>query len=203
VAPPGYLQGLRDLCDRTDTILIFDEVQTGVGRTGKLWGYEWDGVAPDVMTMAKALGGGVAIGAIGASEKAAEGLSFREGQAVPHASTFGGNPFACSAAVAVLEIIESEGLLQNALSVGEYLGTCFEQLLSAHPDKLKGQRGRGLLRGLVMSGPAAGTYRKCREEGLLVSVAGGEVLRFAPALIANNANIDEAVAIVDKVLRVS
>lgn len=200
VPEPGYLQGLRDLCDRTDTILIFDEVQTGVGRTGKMWGHEWDNIKPDVMTMAKALGGGVAIGAIAASEKAAEGLSFREGQAVPHASTFGGNPLACCAAVTVLETIESEGLMQNAQTVGEYLGSCFETLIAKHPDKLVGHRGRGLLRGLVMSGPAAATYRKCREHGLLVSVAGGDVLRFAPALITTNANIDEAIAIVDKVL---
>lgn len=200
VPEPGYLQGVRDLCDRTDTILIFDEVQTGVGRTGKLWGHQWDDVKPDVMTMAKALGGGVAIGAIASSEKAAEGLSFREGQAVPHASTFGGNPFACCAAVAVLEIIESEGLMQNAQTVGEHLGSCFETLIAKHADKLVGHRGRGLLRGLVMSGPAAGIYRKCREQGLLVSVAGGDVLRFAPALITTNANIDEAIAIVDKVL---
>lgn len=201
VPPEGYLRGVRELCDRTDTILIFDEVQTGVGRTGKLWGHQWDGVEPDVMTMAKALGGGVAIGAIAASEKAAEGLSFREGGAVPHASTFGGNPFACSAALAVLEIIDSEKLLQNALSVGEYLGSCFAELIAAHPNKLASQRGRGLLRGLVMTGPAANTYRSCREQGLLVSVAGGEVLRFAPALITSNANIDEAIGILDKVLR--
>ncbi len=200
VPPPGYLAGLRALCDRTDTILIFDEVQTGVGRTGKMWGYEWDGVEPDVMTMAKALGGGVAIGAIAASEKAAEGLTFREGGAVPHASTFGGNPFACAAAVAVLEIIESEGLLHNALTVGEHLGAAFDKLVAAHPEKLVGHRGRGLLRGLVMKGPAAGAYRACREQGLLVSVAGGEVLRFAPALIASTANIDEAIAILDNVL---
>lgn len=197
----GYLKGLRELCDKTDTILIFDEVQTGVGRTGKWWGHEWDGVTPDVMTMAKGLGGGVPIGAIGATEKAAEGLTFRKGGAVPHASTFGGNPFACCAALTVLETIEQEGLLENTIKVGEYLGECFASLVEKHPSKLEDHRGRGLLRGVVMREAAAPTYRKCREEGLLVSVAGGFVLRFAPALITTKSNIDEAIAIVDTVLK--
>ncbi len=200
VPPAGYLQGLRDLCDATDTILIFDEVQTGVGRTGKLWGYEWDGVAPDVMTMAKGLGGGVPIGAIGASEKAAEGLTFREGGAVPHASTFGGNPLACCAASTVLRIIEEQGLLDNALKVGEHIAKRFEELLLKYPKILSDQRGRGLLRGLAMKEPAGPTYRRCREEGLLVSVAGGTVLRFAPALIATTDNVDEGIAILEVVL---
>ena len=200
VPPSGYLQGLREVCDKTDTILIFDEVQTGVARTGKWWGYEWDGVTPDVMSMAKGLGGGVPIGAIGATEKAAEGLSFREGGAVPHASTFGGNALACCAAVTVLETIENEGLLENALEVGEYIGTRFEQLTKKHGDKIEGHRGRGLLRGLVMREAAAPIYRRCREEGLLISVAGGMVLRFAPALLVRRAEVDEAIHILDTIL---
>ena len=200
VPAPGYLQGLRDVCCQTDTILIFDEVQTGVGRTGKWWGHQWDGVTPDVMSMAKGLGGGIPIGAIGATEKAAQGLSVREGGAVPHASTFGGNAFACCAASAVFEIIESEGLLANVLAVGEHLGGRFEEMVAKHGDKLEGHRGRGLLRGLVMREAAAPTYRRCREEGLLVSVAGGLVLRFAPALISTNENIDEGIEILDRVL---
>lgn len=200
VPEPGYLQGLRDLCDKTDTILIFDEVQTGVGRTGKWWGHEWDGVTPDVMSLAKGLGGGVPIGAIAATEKAAEGLTFRQGGAVPHASTFGGNPFACCAAVTVLETIEKDGLLENTVKVGEHLGERFAELVAKYPGKLEGHRGRGLLRGLVMREAAAPTYRRCREEGLLVSVAGGFVLRFAPALITTKANIDEGIAILETVL---
>lgn len=200
VPPEGYLAGLRALCDKTDTILIFDEVQTGVGRTGKLWGYQWDGVAPDVMTMAKGLGGGVPIGAIGASEKAAAGLGFRQGGAVPHATTFGGNPFACAAASTVLRVIEEEKLVENAQAMGEYLETRFEELVGKYPGLLVGQRGRGLLRGLVMKDVAAPIYRRCREEGLLVSIAGGFVLRFAPALIVQKAHIDEAIEILDKVL---
>ncbi len=200
VPPAGYLQGLRDVCDATDTILIFDEVQTGVGRTGKWWGHQWDGVTPDVMSMAKGLGGGVPIGAIGATEKAAEGLSFREGGAVPHASTFGGNPLACSAASTVLRIIEEQGLLENALKVGEHIASRFEELIGKYPETLIESRGRGLLRGLAMKEPAGPTYRRCREEGLLVSVAGGTVLRFAPALIVTTDQVDEAIRILDKVL---
>ncbi len=201
VPEAGYLSGLRELCDKTDTILIFDEVQTGVGRTGKLWGYEWDGVIPDVMTMAKGLGGGVPIGAIGASEKAALGLGFRQGGAVPHATTFGGNPFACAAASTVLRVIEEEGLVENAQKMGEYIGAHFAELVTKYPDILEGHRGRGLLRGLVMKEAAAPTYRRCREEGLLVSIAGGFVLRFAPALIVQESHIDEAIEILEKVLR--
>ncbi len=200
VPSAGYLQGLRDLCDATDTILIFDEVQTGVGRTGKLWGHEWDGVVPDVMSMAKALGGGVPIGAIGASEKAAEGLTFREGGAVPHASTFGGNPLACCAASTVLRVIEEQGLLANALRVGEHIEKRFNELVQKYPESLVESRGRGLLRGLAMKSLAGPTYKRCREEGLLVSVAGGTVLRFAPALITTTDNIDEAITILDSVL---
>jgi predicted acetylornithine/succinylornithine family transaminase len=200
VPEPGYLQSIRDLCDETDTILIFDEVQTGVGRTGKWWGHEWDGVTPDVMSMAKGLGGGVAIGAIGATEKAAEGLSFRQGGAVPHASTFGGNALACCAATTVLQEIESSNLLENAITLGEHIGKRFAELVEKHPDKLLGHRGRGLLRGLVMKDLAAPTYRACREKGLLVSVAGGTVLRFAPALIVETQHVDEAIGILDGVL---
>ncbi|MCP4446356.1 MAG: aspartate aminotransferase family protein [Myxococcales bacterium] len=197
----GYLQGLRAVCDATDTILIFDEVQTGVGRTGKWWGYEWDGVTPDVMSMAKGLGGGVPIGAIGATEKAAEGLTFRQGGAVPHASTFGGNPLACCAASNVLRIIEEQGLLANAMTVGDHIASRFEELVQKYPDTLVEHRGRGLLRGLVMKDLAGPTYRRCREEGLLVSVAGGYVLRFAPALVATTDNVDEGIAILDSVLK--
>lgn len=200
VPPEGYLQGLRDLCDATDTILIFDEVQTGVGRTGKLWGHEWDGVVPDVMSMAKALGGGVPIGAIAASERAAQGLTFREGGAVPHASTFGGNPLACCAARSVLRIIEEQNLLANAIHVGHHIGVRFDELVQKYPETLIEGRGRGLLRGLAMKEPAGPLYRRCREEGLLVSIAGGTVLRFAPALIATTDNVDEAIGILDSVL---
>lgn len=201
VPPPGYLAGLRKLCDETGTILIFDEVQTGVGRTGKWFGHQWEDCEPDVMSLAKALGGGVPIGAIACSEKAAAGLAFREGSAVPHASTFGGNALACAAAACVLETIEAEGLLENCQMAGDYLERCLRDLAARHPERCAEVRGRGLLRGVVVrGGKAAAVNTRCREAGLLLSIAGGDVLRFAPALVLERSHIDEAVGILDRVL---
>jgi acetylornithine/N-succinyldiaminopimelate aminotransferase len=200
VAPPGYLAGLREICERTGTLLIFDEVQTGVGRTGKWFGHEWDGVTPDVMTLAKALGGGVPIGAMACTESAAQALTFREGDAVPHASTFGGNPLACAAAVCVLETIEADGLLDSTVQVGDYLGRRLEILAAKHSGLCSEARGRGLLRGLALTIPAPPVVVACRERGLLLSVAGANVVRFAPPLIARQQHIDEAVAVLDDVL---
>ena len=200
VPPAGYLAGLRELCSRTGTLLIFDEVQTGVGRTGKWFGHQHDGVTPDVMTMAKALGGGVPIGAVAATDEAARGLGFREGGAVPHASTFGGNPLACAAARTVIRVIEEDGLLANTREVGAYLGEKLDALAAAHAPLTTGTRGRGFLRGLALSRAAGPVYSACRERGLLVSVAGGTVVRFAPALIAGREHIDEAIEILDAVL---
>jgi predicted acetylornithine/succinylornithine family transaminase len=199
VPPDGYLAGLRELCDRTDTLLVFDEVQTGMGRTGRWFGHQHDGVEPDVMTLAKALGGGVPIGAVTATNKAAEGLAFREGGAVPHASTFGGNPFACAAANAVFATIEAEGLLEQCQRVGDYLGKKLDELAERH-SIATGTRGRGLLRGLALDRPAAPVYVGCRDRGVMLSVAGGNVVRFAPALIVQEQHIDEGIEALDAVL---
>ncbi|WP_428266046.1 aspartate aminotransferase family protein [Haliangium sp.] len=199
-APAGYLAGLRKLCKDTGTVLIFDEVQTGVGRTGDWFAHQRDEVVPDVMTLAKALAGGVPVGAVVASEEAAQGLSFREGGAVPHASTFGGNPLACAAAVAVIETIEREDLLANTRRTGEHLGRALEELAARYPGLCADTRGRGLLRGLALDRPAAPVVSECRARGLLLSVAGGSVVRFVPALITQPEHIDEAVAILDGVL---
>ncbi len=200
VPPSGYLAELRRLCDETDTILIFDEVQTGVGRTAKWFGHQWDGAEPDVMSLAKALGGGVPIGALAVNEKAAAGLAFVEGNAVAHATTFGGNPLACAAAVCVLETIESEGLLENAESAGNYLANRLDELVAAHPGFCLESRGRGLLRGLALDRPASPIVGKARERGLLLSVAGGTVVRFAPPLILRKKHVDEAISILASVL---
>jgi len=198
VAPPGYLAGLRELCDATDTILIFDEVQTGMGRTGRWFGYQHDGVTPDVMTMAKGLGGGIPIGAIACSEKAAGGLTAQPGGAVPHASTFGGNPLATAAALAVFEILESEGLIERCASAGEYLGARLAELVKK--GLAQEARGRGLLRGVAVSGTAATVIAKCREKGVLLSLAGANVVRFAPPYVIDRAHIDEAINVLDQVL---
>jgi predicted acetylornithine/succinylornithine family transaminase len=200
VAPPGYLAGLRALCDETDTILIFDEVQTGVGRTGTWFGHEHDGVTPDVMTLAKGLGGGIPIGALCATERAAAGLAAKPGGAVPHASTFGGNPLACGAAIAVLDIIEKDNLLAGVTSMGEYLGQRLEALVAKHPSVALEARGRGLLRGVRVAGEVAKLNAAMRERGVLLSLAGADVLRFAPPYIVGKPAIDEAVDALDAVL---
>jgi acetylornithine/N-succinyldiaminopimelate aminotransferase len=198
--PPGYLAGLRDLCSKTGTLLIFDEVQTGVGRTGRWFGYEHEGVTPDIMTLAKGLAGGVPIGAMLATDEAAKGLLPLAGEPVTHASTFGGNALAAGAALAVLDIIEKEGVLANVVAVGDHLHAGLEKLAAAHPTIATGARGRGLLRGLVVKSDPAGLVAASREKGLLLSVAGANVVRFVPALNVTKAEIDEALGILDAAL---
>ena len=200
VPPPGYLKGLRKLSDATGTLLIFDEVQTGVGRTGRWFGHEHFGTTPDVMTLAKALAGGVPIGAVAATNNAAQGLEFREGGAVPHASTFGGNPLACAAARCVVETIHRENLLDHATEVGSYLEAKLDELVTRFPRQCSETRGVGLLRGLAMIGSAAPVVVGCRDRGVLLSMAGGNVVRFAPALVVTKNQIDEGVAVLAKVI---
>jgi predicted acetylornithine/succinylornithine family transaminase len=200
VAPPGYLAGLRRLCDDTGTMLIFDEVQTGVGRTGRWFGHQYDEVTPDAMTLAKGLGGGVPIGALVCTERAAAGLAAQTGGAVPHASTFGGNALASAAANAVFDIIENEGLIERVAQAGQYLGTRLGELVTEFPATATGVRGRGLLRGIVVTGSPAQVVGRCREQGMLVSVAGSSVVRFAPPYVIERKHIDEAVAILRGVL---
>ncbi|MBA3455198.1 MAG: aminotransferase class III-fold pyridoxal phosphate-dependent enzyme, partial [Deltaproteobacteria bacterium] len=200
IPPPGYLAALRTLCDDTGTILIFDEVQTGIGRTGKWFGHEHDNVFPDVMTLAKGLGGGVPIGAVAMSEKAAAGLTQQPGGAVPHATTFGGNALACAAANAVFDIIEKDNLLARVTESGEYLAGKLAELVREFPGHATEVRGRGLLRGLAVSGGPALVVARAREKGVLLSVAGDKVVRFAPPYIVQRAELDEAVSILRSVL---
>jgi acetylornithine/succinyldiaminopimelate/putrescine aminotransferase len=136
-----------------------------------------------------------------ASEQAAKGLEFNAGGAVPHASTFGGNPLACAAASAVFDIMEAEGLVERAREAGTYLGTLLEGLVAEFPGHVLDARGRGLLRGVAVSGPPAQVTAACRELGMLVSVAGTSVVRFAPPYIVTRAQLDEAVAILRAALK--
>ncbi len=198
VAPKGYLQAIRHAATQAGTILIFDEVQTGIGRTGSWFAHEFYGVLPDVITMAKALGGGVPIGAMGVSDEVAQGLSFIPGGAVPHATTFGGNPLACAAARIVLSTIQEEGLLSRCTTMGDYLATGLQQFVRT--GVATEVRGRGLLCGIALSEPAAPYVHKAREYGLLLSVAGGNVIRFVPPLIVEKPHIDEALEILEKVV---
>src|SRR5439155_21019573 len=153
------------------------------GRTGMWFAHQYDEVAPDVMTLAKGLGGGIPIGAVACSEKAAAGLAAQPGGAVPHASTFGGNPLACAAANAVFDLIDAEGLIERVAQAGQYLAGKLDELVRDFPGHVTATRGRGLLRGFAVSGAPANIVAKSREKGLLLSVAGTNVVRFAPPYI--------------------
>ncbi|MEO5768941.1 MAG: aspartate aminotransferase family protein, partial [Polyangia bacterium] len=193
--PPGFLQELRRRCTETGTVLIFDEVQTGVGRTGTFYGFEKEGVVPDVISLAKGLGGGVPIGAMLANEEV--GRAFEPGT---HASTFGGNPFATAGALYVQEAFDRMGLLERCREAGAYLSNALTRMAERRRPRTRGARGRGLLQGLVLDGDAAPVVTKARERGLLLSVVGGNVVRFVPALVVGKEQIDEAIQILDSVL---
>jgi acetylornithine/succinyldiaminopimelate/putrescine aminotransferase len=152
------------------------------------------------MSLAKGLGGGIPIGALVCSEKAAAGLAAQPGGAVPHASTFGGNALACAAINTVFEIIESEGLIERVAQAGQYLGSQLAELVAEFPGHAIEVRGRGLLRGIVVSGAPGQVTARCRENGMLVSVAGDKTVRFAPPYVVERKHLDEAIAILRGVL---
>ena len=187
----GYLQGLRTLCDEHNLVLIFDEVQTAMGRLGPLFGYQSYGVIPDIITMAKSLGGGVPIGAMLAKKNLAE--SFVPGT---HAATFGGNPLVTAAAVATISTILDENIGENAVKMGDYLESQLMALKGQYP--IKEVRGRGLLRGLVMTVDSKPLAAKCADNGLITICTNDYVLRFLPPLNITTEHVDEAVAILKK-----
>jgi acetylornithine/N-succinyldiaminopimelate aminotransferase len=195
VPSPDYLRRVRELCDRHDLLLILDEVQTGMGRTGTLFAYEHSGITPDIMTLAKGLGTGVPIGAMLATERVA--AAFTVGS---HASTFGGNPLTCAVGVAVMHALLEEGVLANCRAQGAYLRERLQQLRTQCP-RIRDVRGSGLLIGAELDGPGAAVVDACREAGLLINCTAEKVLRFAPPLIVSRAEIDRAVDIVARVLR--
>lgn len=201
VRPLGqeYLQSLRKLCDAHNLLLIFDEVQTGMGRTGSLFAYQQLGVTPDIMTVAKALGNGLPIGAMVTTEKLA--ASFVPGT---HASTFGGNPVSCAAAVATLNIILADGFLGDVQVKGEYFRAHLDQLQQKYPRLASGVRGMGLLNGLVLTeaGREHGSeiVNQLFKKGMLINFAGNCALRFAPPLIVGHKEIDRVIEALDDVL---
>jgi acetylornithine/N-succinyldiaminopimelate aminotransferase len=194
VATAEYLQAIRRLCDENGAVMILDEVQTGIGRTGKWFAYQHSGIEPDIITMAKALGGGVAIGAMMAREEIAASL-------VPgkHASTFGGNCLACAAGIAVIEAIEESNLLENAAEMGRYARERILELKQKHP-LIEGVRGVGLMIGVQLAGPGKDIVDKCLEKGLRVNCTNDTVLRFMPPMIVTKSQIDRASEILDGVL---
>ncbi|MEW5762958.1 MAG: acetylornithine transaminase [Bacillota bacterium] len=195
VAEPEYLRGVRELCDRERLLLILDEVQTGMGRTGRLFAYEHYGIAPDVVTLAKALGGGVPIGSLLAREEVAQ--AFAPGD---HASTFGGNPLACAAALAVVQVTLEENLPAHAARTGAYLMERLRELAGQYRF-VREVRGLGLMVGIELSRPGAPIVARCRERGLLINCVNGYVLRLVPPLVITTREVDEAVAILDLVFR--
>ena len=190
--PPEYLRAIRDLCDRHGLLLIFDEVQTGLGRTGTLFAHEQLGVTPDIMTLAKALGNGLPIGAMLTTEKIAASLTVGT-----HASTFGGNPVAAAAAVEVLKIMLAEGFLAAVQDKSRYFIAKLEAVAQRYPHLATGVRGRGLLLGLVLTerGVEQGLpiVQQMFEQGALINFAGNTVLRFVPPLIVSTEEIDQLI----------
>src|SRR2546427_574333 len=192
----GYLPGLRKLCDEAGVLLVLDEIQTGMGRTGRLWGYEHSGIAPDIMTVAKALANGVPIGATLATDDVAR--VFTPGS---HGSTFGGNPLATAVGVTVFSTLIEDRLAERAAQMGKVLLQALEELRAKHPKAVKAVRGRGLLVGLDVTPPVGDVVTACRERGLLALTAGDNTLRLAPALIVSDKEIRQACGIIDAALK--
>jgi acetylornithine aminotransferase len=194
----AYFQKLRQICDETGVLLILDEVQVGMGRSGKLWGYENLGIEPDIFTSAKGLGGGIPIGAM-MSKKFCN--VFQPGE---HASTFGGNPFVCGVAIAVCQTLEKENILQNVQDRGEQLRAGLRAIATKYPNYISDVRGWGLINGLELQADiqltAADIVKVAIEEGVLLVPAGPKVLRFVPPLIITEAEINTALQAVDKAL---
>lgn len=193
-ASPEYIQRIRQLCDQHGALMILDEVQTGLGRTGRWFAYQYYDVVPDVMTLAKSLGGGVAIGAMMARPNVAAVLT-----PGTHASTFGGNPLACAAAIAVIEAIEQEGLLDNTIKMGDYALQKLNALKQRH-SIIDHIRGKGLMLGIQLTMPGADIVSRCLEKGLRINCTQETVLRFMPPMTVNAEEIDQAIAILDEVL---
>jgi acetylornithine aminotransferase len=194
IPAPDYLQQVRDLCDRNGLLLILDEVQTGIGRTGKLFAHEYFGVTPDIMTVAKALGGGGPIGAMLAKEEVA--AAFTPGT---HGSTFGGNPLMTAAAVAAVRAVLEDGLLERTNEMGAYLLDKLDALKKKF-SFIDDVRGIGLMIGMTLTVPAGDIVKKGHERGVLLNVTHEKVLRFVPPLIVGNKEIDEMIGILEGIL---
>ncbi|MEM9876490.1 MAG: aspartate aminotransferase family protein, partial [Myxococcota bacterium] len=196
-APAGFLSGLRRACDAVDTLLMLDEVQTGIGRTGALLASEHHGVMGDAVALAKGLGGGFPIGALLVREPLAASLPPGS-----HGSTYGGNPLACAVARTVLRVLRDEDLIDRAANRGRQLGDGLARVAERYPKLCRGQRGLGLMRAIVLTEarePRA-LLAALREEGLLATAAGPRALRFLPPLVVTEAEVDEALAMLDRAL---
>lgn len=196
-APPGFLRELRELADSHGALLLADEVQTGVGRTGKFLAFQHEGVEPDVVALAKALGGGVPIGAMVCKKFLEEALPPGS-----HGSTFGGNPLASAAALAVLDVLENDGLFAQVEQRGRELSALLDATAKKFPQLVECARGRGLLQALVLREgvDARRVMGAVQEAGVLLTIAGGQALRFSPPLIVTRAELEEGVALLERAL---
>jgi predicted acetylornithine/succinylornithine family transaminase len=195
VPPDDYLPGLRRLCDQRGALLMFDEIQTGLGRTGKLWGHRHWPVTPDVMTLAKGLAGGLPMGAVVATEEAASALT--PGM---HATTFGAGPVICAAAEVVLEELIDHGLIAHVENMGDRLRQGLEALQKNHPDRINQVRSRGLMAAMELSGPGADLVQALMKRGFLVNCVQDNVLRFLPPLVVEPDQIEALLAALEEEL---
>ncbi len=194
-ATPEFLKGVRKLCDEYDIVLIFDEIQCGMGRTGDMFAYQGYGVKPDILTCAKALGCGVPVGAFAATEKIAS--AFVPGD---HGTTYGGNPFVTAAVSKVFDMFESEKILEHVKEISAYLEEKLNEMVDKY-DFIIERRGKGLMQGLEFNKPVNEYILKAMENGLIVISAGKNILRFVPPLIITKENVDEMISILDEVLK--
>lgn len=190
-----YLKKVRALCDKYNAVLIFDEIQTGIGRSGEFFAYDKFGVKPDVVTLAKGLAGGVPIGAFITSDKIADVL-----HAGDHGSTFGGNPLACAAADVVLATVGNETFLKHVEEMGDYMKSRLEAIKAKFPTLVKEVRGVGLILGMEINKPGRDIVNACLEKGSIINCTAGNVLRFVPPLIVEKEHIDEVCDILEAVL---
>ena len=196
--PDGdYLKQVRELCDKHGALLILDEIQAGIGRSGRFFAYENYGIKPDIVTLAKGLAGGVPIGAFIVTDKVA--AAFKPGD---HGTTFGGNPLACAAANVVLDTVPQEDFLKNVQAVGKYFKDKLQELAKKYPKFIMDVRGEGLILGaeLISSDHGRDIVNDCLAKGLIINCTAGKVLRFIPPLIITTAQIDEAFAVMDEVI---
>ena len=195
VPQASYLQGLRHLCDQNGWLLMLDEVQCGIGRSGKWFAFQHSGIVPDVITLAKDLGSGVAIGACLAKGTAA-GV-FKPGN---HASTFGGNPLACTAALTTLEVIEEDDLIRNAMELGDFMRSLFKAQLAGLSD-VRQIRGQGLMIGIELSRPCGDLVKEALKRGLLINVTSDKVVRLLPPLVMQRSEAEQVVNILSAIIR--
>ncbi|BEU87497.1 acetylornithine transaminase [Selenomonas sp. TAMA-11512] len=195
VPSEDYMKKVRALCDKYNALLILDEIQSGMGRTGKFMAYELYGIKPDIVTLAKGLAGGVPIGAFVTAEKVAQALHPGD-----HGSTFGGNPLACAAANVVMDAIAKQGILGHVEKVGAYFKKKLEDLREKYPNLIKDVRGEGLLLGMEIAVEGRDIVNQCLEKGVIINCTAGNVLRFVPPLIIKASEIDDMLSILEPIL---